>query len=412
MGNAIDQLGAHTLVAVTIIAALAAGLHLRWNRRNVMVGPTLLTTTGIFFCFLGIALGLADFNTKDIEGSVPPLLDGIKTSFWASVAGIFAALTIKVRALLIGEPALKGDASTGATVDDLHASLVRLNRVIAGEEDSTLLNQIKLGRSDSNDRLDRLRSSIDNYAKTVAEANSKALIEALSEIIRDFNTKLNEQFGENFKQLNAAVEKLVVWQAQYKDQMISLIEQETATRKTMTEASLRYADLVSKAGIYTTTAESLDRILTEMGTQSERLNSALRSLSELVVKASDGLPNIERQIVEMTRQIASGVQSNQETLGAVIKASVQTMQTQSQEVTKSLKESMSLAQTELNNHLRQASDESAKHIEQLDKALSEELTKSLNALGSQLATLSNKFAQDYTPITEGLRRALEAVRVA
>jgi DNA anti-recombination protein RmuC len=87
-----------------------------------------------------------------------------------------------------------------------------LNKAIAGDEDSTLLGQMKLARADSNDKLDRLRSSIDNYANTVAEANSKALIEALSEIIRDFNTKLNEQFGENFKQLNAAVEKLVIWQ--------------------------------------------------------------------------------------------------------------------------------------------------------------------------------------------------------
>lgn len=411
MSHLFDQLGFHTITAVVLIAIMALALHIRWSRRNVMLGPTLLTTTGIFFCFLGIALGLADFNTKDIESSVPPLLDGIKTSFWASVAGIFAALTIKIRALLIGDPALKEETSAGATVDDLHASLVRLNKAIAGDEDSTLLSQMKLARADSNDRLDRLRSSIDNYAKTVAEANSKALIEALSEIIRDFNTRLNEQFGENFKQLNSAVEKLVIWQAQYKDQLTALIDQETATRKSMTEASLRYAELVGKAGVYTTTAESLSKMLTENGSQAERLNTALRSLSELVVKASDGLPRIETQIVEMTRQIASGVQSHQDTLSAVIKASVQAMQTQSQEVTKSLKESMTAAQTELNNHLRQASDESAKHIEQLDKALSDELTKSLNALGSQLATLSNKFAQDYTPITEGLRRALEAVRV-
>jgi len=41
----------------------------------------------------------------------------------------------------------------------------------------------------------------------MAENNSKALIEALQEVIRDFNAKINEQFGENFKQLNEAVGK-------------------------------------------------------------------------------------------------------------------------------------------------------------------------------------------------------------
>ena len=40
-----------------------------------------------------------------------------------------------------------------------------------------------------------------DFAEKVAENNSKALVEALEEVIRDFNTKISEQFGDNFKQL-------------------------------------------------------------------------------------------------------------------------------------------------------------------------------------------------------------------
>ena len=36
---------------------------------------------GIFGCFLGISLGLMKFNTTDVQGSVPALVDGIKTAF-------------------------------------------------------------------------------------------------------------------------------------------------------------------------------------------------------------------------------------------------------------------------------------------------------------------------------------------
>ena len=50
-----------------------------------------------------------------------------------------------------------------------------------------------------------------------AENNTKALVEAIREVIGDFNTKLNEQFGENFKELNNAVGDLVSWQDNYKD---------------------------------------------------------------------------------------------------------------------------------------------------------------------------------------------------
>ena len=58
-----------------------------------------------------------------------------------------------------------------------------------------------------------------------AENNTKALVEAIREVIGDFNTKLNEQFGENFKELNHAVGDLVSWQDNYKETVEKSYEQ-------------------------------------------------------------------------------------------------------------------------------------------------------------------------------------------
>ena len=49
----------------------------------------------------------------------------------------------------------------------------------------------------------------------MAENNAKSFIEALTATMNDFNTKLTEQFGENFKELNVAVGRLLEWQKQY-----------------------------------------------------------------------------------------------------------------------------------------------------------------------------------------------------
>ena len=281
------SLGVFTQSAIVCISLIAVALHVRWIRKSASLGPTLLTTFGIFFCFCGIAWGLLDFNPSDIKGSVPQLLRGIRTSFWASVFGIGWALTIKLRVLLLGPPPLPKDGITaGATVDDLAAQLGRLNRSIAGTDDSTLLGQVKLLRTEANDRLDRLNQSYEHFAEKVAEANSKALIQALSEVIRDFNVKLNDQFGENFKNLNAAVEKLVVWQKQYEQQLNALLEQETMTRKSMTESSLRYADLVDKSTVFTTTAESLRDLLVGNKAHSQQLYSSLWSLADLLTEVN------------------------------------------------------------------------------------------------------------------------------
>jgi DNA anti-recombination protein RmuC len=47
--------------------------------------------------------------------------------------------------------------------------------------------------------------------------------------------------------------------------------------------------------------------------------------------------------------------------------------------------------------------------DRLDRALQEELRKSIETMGKHLAALSNKFVSDYSPLTEKLR---EVVRLA
>jgi DNA anti-recombination protein RmuC len=380
-----------TEFALVLISLVGIAFHVRWSRRATALGPTLLTTLGIFFCFTGIAWGLLDFNTNDVKSSVPHLLQGIRTSFWASVAGIGWALTIKARNLLFGEPAVHSEGGeSGATVDDLADQLMRLNHGVSGAGESSLIGQIQLLRAGTDVRLDRLTASFENYAEKVAESNSKALIGALQEVIRDFNAKINEQFGENFKQLNDAVGKLLGWQVRYEVQLNALIEQETATRKNMAEASLRYADLVNKSAVFNGVAQSLTQILTGLEAQRNRLEGSLGSLAGLIDKAATGLPEIEQKIVEMTAQIGRGVRSNQDGLRAVFES----------------------ANAALNDHLRQATEESKKHILMLDKALEEELRRSIESLGRQLTALSQKFVQDYTPLTVQLQRVLQAARVS
>ena len=312
MVHIFGSLGVFTQAAMLCISLIGVALHVRWSPKSASLGPTLLTTLGIFFCFSGIAWGLLDFDPGDIKGSVPQLLRGIRTSFWASVFGIGWALTIKLRVLLRGSPPLAKDgAPPGATVDDLSEHLGRLNRSIAGTEDSTLLSQVRLLRTESNERLDRLNQSFERYTEKMAEANARALITALSQVIRDFNAELNDQFGENFQRLNAGVEKLVVWQKQYEHQLNALIEQETLTRKSMTEASRRYADLVNKSTVFTTTAESLRDLLVANEARSQQLYSSLWSLSEVAATAATTLPRLEGKLLEMTRQIEQGARVNQ-----------------------------------------------------------------------------------------------------
>ena len=50
--------------------------------------PHLFPTLGILFTFIGIAIGLWNFDSNDIEKSIPELINGLKTAFLVSIFGV------------------------------------------------------------------------------------------------------------------------------------------------------------------------------------------------------------------------------------------------------------------------------------------------------------------------------------
>ncbi len=71
----------HTSGFIVVILSLALLFHIRFTEKTVVAGPTILTTTGIFATFVGIAIGLSGFDVAHIQESVPALLSGLKTAF-------------------------------------------------------------------------------------------------------------------------------------------------------------------------------------------------------------------------------------------------------------------------------------------------------------------------------------------
>ena len=359
---------------------------------------------GIFGCFLGIAIGFLHFNTENIQGSVPSLLDGIKTSFWASIAGIGCALTIKARYQIFGPPRFKPEgAMQGATIDDLAQLLQALHQSLAGKEDSTLLSQVKLLRQETGDGLKAVNSSLENYMERMADNNSKALIEALREVIRDFNAKISEQFGDNFKQLNSAVERILVWQEAYRQQMAEMIAQQRVTTENMSIAAARYSELVQQAERFSITAASLQGLLTALESQREHLHGALTHLGNLLKAAGDGVPRLEEKITELTRQIETSVRSTSEQLASASRELTRSVQESHAEMRRILTQSAGDVHREVNSHVQQLSAQTRDQVVALDRALTEELTKSIRTLGEHLTALSRRFVEDYGPLTEALR---------
>src|SRR5690606_34257188 len=119
--------------------------------------PTLLTSLGILGTFAGIIIGLLSFDPDNIDGSIALLLNGLKTAFITSLAGM--ALSIAFKALV--SSGFIDPSRTESTIpEDVSAkdiflvmqqqadAIGSLKKTIGSDDDSSLIGQLKLLRSD------------------------------------------------------------------------------------------------------------------------------------------------------------------------------------------------------------------------------------------------------------------------
>ena len=200
---------------------------------------SVIVSIGVLGTFVGIFIGLWEFDGNDISGSVPELLNGLKTAFITSIAGMFFAVLLSVIQKSKGSAEAEDEITVLSSIDEKLSALQSVNKntenllLINNKLDSIDTNikglsaDISSVKSELNDNQEKLfeflkdkLATIDNSLKEAVQTLSKGateeIIKALENVIQDFNKNLTEQFGDNFQQLNEAVLKMIEWQESYK----------------------------------------------------------------------------------------------------------------------------------------------------------------------------------------------------
>lgn len=416
-----------------------------WKIRNQQVNAiaSIVTVIGVLGTFVGIAWGLLHFDTGDIESSVPKLLEGLRIAFITSIVGIAGSIFLKWSTLNVQRAESSGSKPhVHATVDTLadllrdiltaqtdegnvtKAALQSIERSLTGEGDSTVLTQLQKLRTTFSDKQDDLIKEFRDFAKKSREDIIKGLIEALSDAIKEFNTNLKEQFGENFKQLNEAVGKLLEWQEQYRQQMDRLAEEFRIAVESIETSRHSLEIIADRSSVIVSSAEQLEPILQGIQHQINQLNASLEGFSRLADNAREAFPIIENRLDDLTERFSVVVEDTISDSQASMEAQRHVLTKQSQQLEKTVDNTGTFIQQQTEAVFEKTSDhvkrvikdtddfiqENTSHINGQIRTLQQALEKSLESLGSQLVSLSEKFAEDYTPLTNQLRRVVEIAR--
>lgn len=448
----------------------------------------LLTSIGILGTFTGIIIGLMNFDASSanaIDASISNLLEGLKSAFITSMAGMAAAIIFKIITSLVPSPSLSGiskkeeskEIKKDATGNDLLAEIKNgnahqvalqqelkdINKALSGEGDSslsTLITKQRLERREFNEalckRLDKLQDSnqettkqivaqstqlasgiesfklatgqnlellgeikqgmgrqeerfehfaqdlelqLQSFAEMLSKSATEQMIEALKNVISEFNERLTEQFGENFKALDASVKRLVDWQAQYKEQLGEMRAQFDLSVKALTDSEKSVNQIRESAATIPETMSGMQVLLETARHQIDELERHLQAFVEMRDKAAAAVPEMQQQVEASVTDVTRAANAASE--------HYQTLLTNSDSYIRQHNESVNAFLQRFTETTDESSEKLGKQLLDSSEAIKKTLSEGSNTIGLELQRQSQELGSQFNLSSQALEKGAQ-----
>jgi F0F1-type ATP synthase membrane subunit b/b' len=476
-----------TDVFIGLILAMLAFATFQASRgrhsRFLEHAPNLMTSVGIIGTFTGIVIGLIAFNVDKIDASIPALLEGLKTAFMTSLVGMLAAVSFKgLDSFWFAQKREEDEAPSSVTpshvlgaIESGNKHLISVRDALSQDNDSSLTGVLQRMRGEMRDRADdekktrevfqgQLFEEMRNFAELLSKSATETVIEALKEVIVDFNKNLTEQFGENFKRLDDSVQKLVIWQEQYMQQLEQMSVQYSEGVKAIDATKVAVEDISEKSASIPESMQRMQTVLEVNQHQIQELQRHLEAFVSMRDKAIEAIPMIDKhmndvgenlstaandmkmvllegatdfkdsvqqthtamqslanevqgssdQVAETlkdaaealestTRQAMVGVESSVASTAESIRGTLEkTAEQLNTEINKSVNRSLNTSEQQIEDATKRTNEAINKQLAALDEALEKELNGVLHEMGQSLAKVTGQFAKDYTGLVNAM----------
>jgi hypothetical protein len=299
--------------------------------------PALLTSIGVAGTFLGITLGLAGFDMSDVGQnsgglikSAVVLLDGMKTAFYTSLAGLTASVILmvgmQISAKRAGALRAKVNNSLLNQLNEMSAinylQQIANSSVKNSDGETEQQNAIGLAIDSLNQNLgghfSQLKSLSDSFngdvmAEQISSAISKTMQESVAPVLVDFKDELAtlRQIKEDNQQ-----ELLTTLVNTIKEELITPVTEELGRT---TEALNASNDVSQKLN------DNVANVLTEVGRTVETIDSFNKSTMQ---KLQEFAQNLSGVLTEFKNNTQGTMQTITEKVENVLAISIKGMEAQ------------------------------------------------------------------------------------
>ena len=329
------------LIAIFVVFAICLFFVFRFkkngklvaNRRIVEYFPTFVSTLGVLGTFYGITIGLLSFDTGNLDQSIPGLLDGLKTAFFTSLAGMIGSM------ILSGFISKKQDENDGGVSD------------------------------------------INQAAGTICQA-----VQQMSELNKQTIEQLANQMVEQEKDRKAFYRSMG-------DVMDNIKESQTAIAETLASINSSQASTASAIDSLVILQRSQESSLDSIKETSEGMVSSIGNLEEATSSQTSSLVAIAKSSEEIAQfthhtgeilDVVSGMANSQEEINEQVQKLKSILDAEVDQIEKSMQKNNDLLERKFDEFTELLKKSNTEALVEVMKRVTEEFQKQMNTLINKL----------------------------
>lgn len=374
------------IIAIGLVAYLIYGINVlniskkdysKVNLNDLDLIPSMFTTIGILGTFGGIAYGLWFFNPNDIENSIPTLLKGLKTAFFASIVGILLSFIFSKRISFIRNKNEKGVLSDETqAINKLIEAIKELREDLTSTDENG--HKIKVGNvlrdiyKESSKQSNALQTFSSDLALTISAGFEQILNNPSEGVVAELKlVKVEiESLGNKLRDPATDMTQSIVKELQ--ESMGRMIEEFKTSMSGDTKTEMEHlAKLLGQAG------GSLTDFPMKLQNMTDNLNENFRGLQDVVKQ-------ISQQTLSQSEESTSVMRKQVEDMSEILRGKVGDLQSGQQSLL--IEQSKNL---QVSENLLSAFNTSIENMNELSVGVTQSINKLNDAQVALTSTISN-----------------------